>query len=138
MKVEVRYLSYSGNTKKIADAIGVGARVPADDMAIKLSGNVDILFLGCAVYGFNIDPEVEEFINNLKNVKKVAIFSTSAICSKLAYKRVTKLLDAKGIAYYKEHFNTKGNFKFLHKTRPNNTDEVLAKGFARRIMKEGI
>ena len=136
MNIEIRYLSYSGNTKRIADAIGESIQIPADDLAIKVPTNTDILFLGCAVYGFEIDPEVIEFINTLE-VRKVAIFSTSAI-SKMAAKKIKKLLAKKQIAYFDETYYCKGHYKFLNKERPNLQDVNAAKRFAKRIMKEGL
>ena len=137
MKYEIRYLSKLGNTKKIALAISEVVGVVAKDLSVEMPKNVDILFLGCAVYGFDIDEQVKNFINGLDDVKKVAIFSTSSI-SKCAFKRIVKLLEKKRIPYFKDNFYCKGEYKFLNKNKPNISEIEAAKLFAKRIMKEGI
>ena len=46
MNIQVRFLSKSGNTKKVADAISKEVGVPAESIAKGISGSTDILFLG--------------------------------------------------------------------------------------------
>ena len=66
--IEVRYLSHSGNTKRIAEAIAEGASTTAlsitDEPA--LTEHVDILFLGGAPYANIMDPKLREFAENIK------------------------------------------------------------------------
>jgi flavodoxin len=133
MKIEVRYLSKSGNTKKVADAIGNAVSVPAMMINETVPADTDLLFLGGAVYAFGIDDEMKKFIAGLpQSVKKVAVFSTSAIV-KSAYDNISKLLSERKIAVYDEGFYTRGEFKFMHKGRPNADDLKLAVEFAKRI-----
>jgi flavodoxin len=135
MNIEVRYYSKSGNTKKVADAIGDEVGVSAESIEKRLSGETNILFLGGALYWAGIDNELKNFINNLdSSVKKVAIFSTASI-AKSAYGEIRKMLEAKKIYVYDNEFHCRGEFKLLHKGRPNADDLSLAKKFARSIIK---
>lgn len=135
MNIEVRYYSKSGNTKKVADAIAEEVGVLAESIDNKLSKETDILFLGGALYWAGIDGELKNFINNLDNsVKKVAIFSTASI-AKSAYGDIKKLLEAKNIYVYENEFHCRGEFKMLHKGRPNIDDLSRARKFARSIVK---
>ena len=131
-KIEVRYLSKTGNTEKLAIAIGDELGVNPKSISEKLTGSVDILFLGGAYYGFMIDPSLKEFINELKDVKRVAIFTTSAI-AKGVYKGIKKEIN-KDIVVLDEHFYCKGEYKFLNKNRPNEEDIIAVKEFARKIV----
>lgn len=84
MKYAVRYLSKSGNTKKVADAIakelGVEA-VSVTDPEAPINEKVDVLFIGGALYAYGIDKKLKGFIDSLdkENVGKVAAFSTAMI-----------------------------------------------------------
>lgn len=134
MKVEVRYFSRGGNTKKLAEAIANAIGVTAKTTSEPLSEDVDILFLGSAVYAYGVDDEIRRFIQEI-NVKvgKVVNFSTAALI-KSTYKQVGKLLAEKGIPHAKEEFYCKGAFGPMHKGRPNAADCENAAEFARKII----
>jgi flavodoxin len=135
MNIQVRYLSKSGNTKKVAEAISEEVGVSAEPISKGISGDTDILFLGGAVYWAGVDNELKKFILNLDNsVKKVAIFSTASIV-KSAYPEIKKLLEARNIKVFHEEFHCRGEFLKLHKERPNAEDLKLAKEFARKVIK---
>ena len=55
MKVEVRYFTRTGNTKKLADAISEALGVKAETVDAPLSEKADILFLGSSVYAAGVD-----------------------------------------------------------------------------------
>ncbi|MDR1363431.1 MAG: flavodoxin, partial [Spirochaetaceae bacterium] len=131
MKIEVRYLSKSGNTEKIAKAIAEAAGVTAKPITDKIDSEVDILFLGGAVYAFGIDNELKNFISTLNSsqIRNVAIFSTAAVV-KSAYSNIAKLLAEKNITVLTREFHCKGEFKFMHKGHPNTADLERAKVFA--------
>ena len=75
MNIQVRYLSKSGNTKKVAEAIAEEVGIIAQSITEKDSKDIDILFLGGAIYWAGVDSELKKFILGLdKSVKKVAIF----------------------------------------------------------------
>jgi len=50
MKIAIRYYTKTGNTKKLAEAIASAIDVEAKTVDEPLSEDVDILFLGSAVY----------------------------------------------------------------------------------------
>ena len=132
MKSKVVYYTKSGNTKKIADAIGSELSCQVSDMDAPITDEVDILFLGASVYKFGIDKKVLSFIENLdaKKIGKVAIFSTSAM-SDSGYPKLVKALSNKGIKVCDKHFYCKGEFMIANKNRPNADDINDAKKFAK-------
>lgn len=136
MKIAVRYFTRTGNTKKIAQAIAKVVGAEALDISHPLSEDVDILFLGSSVYAAGVDGEVKKFISSINvNVRKVVNFSTAAILES-TYNQVKKLLNEKGIEMEKENFACKGQFKFMHKNKPDNADLKRAEEFAKQFMEE--
>ena len=80
MKVAVRYYTRSGNTKKLADVIAKTVSCEAKDVTVSLTEKVDILFLGCSYYAFDVDEAVKRFIlENKQNIGKIVCFGTSAM-----------------------------------------------------------
>ena len=80
MKVAIRYYSKTGNMKKLAEAIGDEINVEAKSVDEPLKEDVDILFLGSAVYAAGIDKKVKEFIANIDvNVGEIVNFSSAAL-----------------------------------------------------------
>lgn len=134
MKIEIRYYSRGGNTKKVAEAMGKAVGVKAKPVSEPLSEDVDILFLGSAPYAFDVDDEVKKFISGIGvSVGKAVNFSTSAVVSSTR-KYVEKLFAAKNIPLAKEEFSCRGAFAVLHKGRPNEKDLNAAAEFARKII----
>jgi flavodoxin len=133
MNIEVRYLSKSGNTQKVAEAIAEKLQVSAKPITEPIGPDTDILFLGGAVYAFGIDDELKAFIAGLPGgIKKVAVFSTTAVV-KSAYSHIRKLLDEKGVPVAEKDFHCRGEFTFMHKQRPNGDDLQRAGEFALEI-----
>ncbi len=136
MNIEVRYLSKSGNTKKVADAIAEELGVTAKPITFDLPANTDILFLGGAVYAAGIDKKLKSFIQSLAGkAKQTVVFSTAAILPS-AYPQMKKLLEAEGISVTKDEFHCRGEFMKLHGGHPNADDLAKAKQFARKYVKE--
>lgn len=137
MNIAVRYYSRGGNTKKRAEAIAKAVGVEAKTVSEPLSSDVDILFLGSAPYGFDMDDEVKKFINGIDvSVGKVVNFSTSAVI-RSTKKYAEKLLTKKNISVAKEEFYCRGAFGVLHKGRPNESDLAAAADFAKKIISKG-
>ena len=134
MKVEIRYFSRGGNTKKLAEAIAEAIEVPAKTVNEPLTEDVDILFLGSSVYAYGVDENIKDFINHIDvKVGKVVNFSTAAII-KSTYNQVKKLLDQKNIPMDNKEFYCKGSFGPLHKGKPNSDDLKAIAEFAREII----
>ena len=84
MKIQVRYYSRSGNTKALAEAIAKGVNTKAiaiNDKNSSIQDKVDILFIGGALYAYELDNKLKEYIANLdaNKVSKAIVFSTSWI-----------------------------------------------------------
>ena len=134
MKVEIRYYTKGGNTKKLADAIAKELGVEAKTTDEPLTEDVDILFLGSSVYAYGVDQNIKDFIGKI-NVKvgKVVNFSTAALV-KSTYIHVKKLLDAKNIHMSREEFSCRGSFGPIHKGKPDENDLENVALFAREVV----
>ncbi len=135
MKCAVRYYTKTGNTKRLAEAVAAAAGVEALPISEPVSEPVDILFLGNSYYAFNIDPEVRDFILSLDKSKvgKIANFGSAAMLNS-TFKKVKAEADKVGIPMAEQEFHCKGEFKGLHKGRPNAEDLAAAAAFARALL----
>ena len=136
-KVEVRYYTRTGNTKKLADQIAGSIGCGAHTLDFPLPEKTDILFLGASIYGANIDKNIKDYIHSLDPAKigKVVVFSTSALVER-AFPEIKKHLVARGISVASDDFYCRGQFTLLHRGRPNSQDLIDANKFAVKILKE--
>lgn len=135
MKIAIRYYTKSGNTEKLANAIGEALNLPASPITTPLGEAVDVLLLGCSYYAFDMDPEVKAFLKaNKEKIGKVACFGTSAMMKSMA-KPMKKVTDSLGIAMADSEFHCRGSFGPANKGRPNEADLEAAKEFARNLVK---
>ena len=134
MRIAIRYYTKTGNTKKLAEAISQVVGAEAKTVDEPLSEDVDILFLGSAVYAAGIDEKVNEFIKSIDvNVGEVVNFSSAALIES-TYKQVKKEVEAKGLKMSEKEFHCRGAFKFVHRGRPNDEDLRNAQEFAKAII----
>ena len=135
MKVAVRYYTKTGNTKRLAEAVAKAVGVEALPLSSPIEEPVDILFLGNSYYAFSIDPEVRSFIRSLSKDKvgRIVNFGSAAMLNS-TWKKVKAEADKKGIPMDKREFHCKGEFKGLHKGRPNSEDLAAAAAFAKSIV----
>lgn len=133
MTYAVRYYTKTGNTKKLADAVAGELGVEAKPISDPITEPVDILFLGNSYYAFNIDPEVRAFIASLdkEKVGEIVNFGSAAMLNS-TLKKVKAEADKVGIPVGSKEFHCKGEFKGLHKGRPNEDDLKAAAAFARQ------
>ncbi len=134
MKYAVRYYTKTGNTKKLAEAIANELGVEALPLSVPIGEKVDFLFLGNSYYAFNIDPQVKDFVASLSKDKVGTIvnFGSAAMLNS-TLKKVKAETDKVGIPMMKQEFHCKGEFKGLHKGRPNEDDLKAAAEFARKV-----
>ena len=137
MKYAVRYYTKTGNTKKLAEAVAKELGVEALPISSKIEEKVDVLFLGNSYYAFSIDPEVRSFVVSLdkEKVGKIVNFGSAAMLNS-TYKKVKAEADKVGIPMLEKEFHCKGEFKGVHKGRPNNEDLKAAAAFARKVKEE--
>lgn len=135
MKIAVRYYTKTGNTKKLAEAVAGAVGATALPISEPITEKVDILFLGNSYYAFSIDPEVRNFINGLDKSKvgKIVNFGSAAMLNS-TYKKVKAEADKIGIPMDEREFHCKGEFKGIHKGRPDESDMKAAAEFARKIV----
>lgn len=134
MKIAIRYYTKTGNTKKLAEAISSAIGVEAKTVDEPLPEDVDILFLGSAVYAAGIDAKIKDFIKNINvNVGEVVNFSSAALIES-TYKQVKKEVEAKGLKMSEDEFHCRGAFKFVHRGKPDDNDLKNVQEFAKRIL----
>lgn len=133
MTYAVRYYTKTGNTKRLAEAAARELGVEALPISEGISEPVDILFLGNSYYAFNIDPEVKQFVGSLDKDKvgKIVNFGSAAMLNS-TYKKVKAEADKAGIAMDDKEFHCKGEFKGLHKGRPDENDLKAIADFVRQ------
>ncbi len=135
MKIAVRYYTKTGNTKRLAEAIAKAVGVEALPVTAPVTESVDILFLGNSYYAFTIDPEVRRFVESLSKEKvgKIVNFGSAAMMNS-TWKKVKAVADKVGISMDEREFHCKGEFKGLHKGKPDESDLVAAAAFAKKIV----
>ena len=137
MKTAVRYYTKTGNTKRLAEAVAEALGTEAHPISTPVDEPVDILFLGNSYYAFSIDPEVRNFIRSLdkNNVGRIVNFGSAAMLNS-TWKKVKAEADKAGIKMDEREFHCKGEFKGVHKGRPNAEDLAAAAAFAKSIVSE--
>ena len=137
MKAAVRYYTKTGNTKRLAEAVAEAVGTEALPISTPIDEPVDILFLGNSYYAFTIDPEVRNFIRSLdkNNVGRIVNFGSAAMLNS-TWKKVKAEADKAGIKMDEREFHCKGEFKGVHKGRPNAEDLAAASAFAKSIISE--
>lgn len=130
MNIAVRYYSRSGNTKVLADAIARGLGVSAisvDAENSAITEDVDVLFVGGALYAYGLDKHLSKFLEGLdaSKIKKAVVFSTSWL-SKHSVDLIKKGLSKKGIKVEDEYC--------YFKNRPSEDNLKEAEEFVKRII----
>ena len=135
MKIAVRYYTKTGNTKRLAEAIAKAVGVEALPISTPVTEPVDVLFLGNSYYAFSIDPEVRKFVQGLdkKLVGKIVNFGSAAMLNS-TYKKVKAEADKVGIPMDEREFHCKGEFKGIHKGKPDEADMKHAAEFAKKVI----
>ena len=134
MKVAVRYYTKTGNTKRLAEAVAKAVNTEALPISVPVEEPVDVLFLGNSYYAFTIDPEVRNFVRSLDKHKvgRIVNFGSAAMLNS-TWKKVRAEADKAGIPMDEHEFHCRGEFKGVHKGRPNEEDLKAAAEFARGI-----
>ena len=137
MKTAVRYYTKTGNTKRLANTVAEAVGEEALPLDAPIDEPVDVLFLGNSYYAFSIDPEVRDFVRKLDKSKvgKIVNFGSAAMLNS-TYKKVKAEADKAGIPMDTREFHCKGEFKGIHKGRPNAEDLKAAAEFAKMIISE--
>ena len=135
MKIAVRYYTKTGNTKRLAEAVAKAVGTEALPISVPVEEPVDVLFLGNSYYAFSIDPEVRDFIRSLDSGKigRIVNFGSAAMLNS-TWKKVKAEADKAGIVMDEREFHCKGEFKGIHKGKPDEADLKAAAAFAKKII----
>ena len=132
MRIDVRYYSRNGGTKRLAEAIANAVGAEAKTVDQKLEKYADVVFLGASVYGGKPDPAVISFISaNAKNIGKIVVFG-SACTGKSTYPAIKSAAAGQAVKTAEMFFQCKGQFWFFNKNRPNDQDCADAADFAKK------
>ena len=133
----VRYYTQTGNTKRLAEVIADELGIEALPISAPITEKVDVLLLGNSYYAFSSDPEVRDFIRKLdKNkVGRIVNFGSAAMLNS-TYKKVKAEADKVGVPMDEREFHCKGEFKGIHKGKPDTEDLATAAEFAKSIISE--
>lgn len=134
MTYQVRYYTKTGNTRKLAEAVAKELGVEALPISTPVTEKTDILFLGNSYYAFSIDPEVRDFVASLDKDKvgRIVNFGSAALLNS-TYKKVKAEADKVGIPMDPKEFHCRGEFKGVHKGKPDAEDLRAAAAFARQF-----
>lgn len=132
MRIEVRYYTKNGGTKKLAEAIAAAVGAQAQTVETPLDGRADILFLGASVYGGRPDPSVTAFIRqNARDIGRIVVFGSA--CTGKSTHAVIKAVAADcAVRTAEMFFQCRGQFWFFNKNRPNDADCAAAAEFAKK------
>ena len=86
-------------------------------------------------YACSIDPEIRAFLKTLSKDKvgRIVNFGSAAMLNS-TWKKVKAEADKLGIPMDKREFHCKGEFKGIHKGRPNEADLKAAADFAKTLV----
>jgi len=135
MKIAIRYFSRTGHMEKMAAVVSEVTGGKAETIDVPITEDTDILFFGSAVYMAGVDDKVKAYIASMDSnkVKNVICFSSAAILPS-SYVQVRGLLEKQQITVDKREFHCRGQFKILHRGRPNKSDLELLRKFVEEII----
>ena len=133
MKIAIRYFTKSkkGNTKKLADAVSEALELEALTIEHPLEEKVDLLFFVNAMYAFNVDKEVKQYLkDNAENIKTLVNINSAASGSS-TLKSIIKACQGTSIEVSEKEFHCIGSWLALNKDRPNEDDLNQLKQFVK-------
>lgn len=130
MKVEVRYYSRGGNTKRLAEAVAKALNVEALGVDQPMNGRADVVFMCASVYAGGPDKSVTTFVKqNARDIGRLVVLSTSA-SGKSTFARLKAAAQDMGVQVSENFFHCPGAWMLFHKGRPNAEDCERAAAFA--------
>ena len=136
MKIAIRYFTKSkkGNTFKLATVVSETAGVEALTVENDLTEEVETLFLVNAMYAFNIDKEVKEFLKRNASKIKCIINVNSAASGASTLKSVKKAAKKLDIPVSDKEYHTVASWINLNKGRPNEDDLNRLREFVKGVL----
>ena len=131
MKIEVRYYSRGGNTRRLAEAVARAFDIEATPVDRPMTGRADVVFLCASVYGGLPEKSVTDFVKqNARDIRKLVVLSTSAT-GRSTHGRIKAAAEDMGVTVSENYFHCPGAWTLFHKGRPNREDCERAAAFAR-------
>lgn len=139
MKLAIRYFTKSkkGNTEKIATFVSSKVGVEALDVTHPLEEEVEQLLLINAMYAFDVDKEIKNFLKNNKDKIKCLININSAASGASTLKNVKKVCDEYSIPVSEKEYHTVASWIFINKGRPNEEDYARLETFLKEVVNNG-
>ncbi|MBQ6212212.1 MAG: flavodoxin [Ruminococcus sp.] len=134
MKIEIRYFTKTGNTKKLAEAIAQELNIEAQELSAPLSEKTDILFLCNSVYWAGADSSVKKFIAENKSKIGLLVNVSTAAMIESTYAQIKKIAEKEGVKLSDKEFHCRGKFTALHSGHPDDADIAAVKAFARKVI----
>jgi flavodoxin len=129
---EVVYYSFSGNTRKVAEAIAAELKVRAQDVrGIDSLPRYSNVILGTGCYGGSLPGEVTEFLKRCRIAGgHIALFTTSAFGVGKELDNIERQLNNRGIDVT-ARFDCGGQFLMAKRGHPTTEELEQARRFAR-------
>ena len=106
MKVAIRYQSRGGNVKAMAEALARGCGVeaiPINSPKAKIKEPIDLLFIGGALYNFQLDPAFKAYLEDLpEDLISEAVCFGSSMLTRRPILLIQDKLKQKGIKINKQ------------------------------------
>lgn len=137
MKIAIRFYTRSkkGNTFKLANAVSEAAKVEALTVENDLQEETEILFLVNAMYAFDVDNQVKDFLRRNASKIKCLVNVNSAASGASTLKSVKKVADKLNIPVSDKEYHTVASWLALNKNRPNEDDLNRLKQFVEGVIK---
>jgi len=135
MNTSLVYLSRTGHSKRIAEAIAAELHIPAQSIQASptLSG-VDLLFIVGGIYAGKSDPRMVEYVEKLdSSMVKRAVLITSCASKQKRQDMVRDALVRSGIQVASDEFVCRGSFLFMGMGHPNSKDIDGVISFVRKV-----
>ncbi|MDF2595126.1 MAG: uncharacterized protein K0R69_1467 [Clostridia bacterium] len=137
MKTKIVYATALGNSKTIAEKIGVKLRIEVQNVSeFSVSNAIDTLIIVGGIYGGKSKKDLKEFVNSLNpaDVKRVAVITSSGAGERRTTPaEIVGLLRNKNINVLGE-LNIRGRAFIFPTGHPNEEDFKNAKEWAEKII----
>jgi flavodoxin len=131
---EVVYCSYTGNTRKVAEAMAEALGVEAKDVgAAGVVPQDAFIFLGIGCYRGELPDVVKAFMKeNRFRGRRIALFTTSVFNSTEERRNIEKQLEEQGVVIVR-NFKCLGRFRDINHDHPTWLELKKAAWFARSV-----
>jgi len=138
VKIAIRYYTRSkkGNTLKLANVVSEVAKVEALTIENDLQEETEILFLVNAMYAFDVDNQVKDFLKRNASKIKCLVNVNSAASGASTLKSVKKVADKLNIPVSDKEYHTVASWLALNRNRPNEDDLNRLKQFVEGVIKQ--